>query len=258
MAWGFLGALASAHGQKAVRNLTDAIVDMDPATASAAQLQVMEQDLDKVGQELTKCRADAERERTEFAAVTARFNQMSSAATALNTRYEAETDPTKKADLEKSLNGLLTTLETIKSEMDSDKSHYDQAQSLVQQTSEIYEQKAAELRTAKANLASAGRELQRAKMESEQASTMAERSAEIAGLRDNKVGGLNAALDSMRRQTEQARGAAETNRLKAQVLTKADSGSMQDPYVLAALKDIQAPASNQSFADRLAALKTQA
>ncbi len=52
--FGFVKALAEAHGQKAIQRVTDAIVDLDPATATEAQLHMMEQALDKVGVELSK------------------------------------------------------------------------------------------------------------------------------------------------------------------------------------------------------------
>ena len=49
--FGFFTALTKAHGKKALSQVNDAIVAYDPATASAAQLEMMEADLDKVGKD---------------------------------------------------------------------------------------------------------------------------------------------------------------------------------------------------------------
>ena len=252
--WGFVRALAGAHGKKVIQEVTDAIVATDPTTASAAQLEVMERDLDEVGRELAKFRAEAAREQSEADAVQSRFTRMRAAGDQLLARYNAETDPAKKADLEKSLNGLLTTLEEVKHELDQEAQEAVDANKLVAETEAIYQEKATALREAKTSLSKAARELEWAKTAQEHANMQAERAAQIAGLRDNEVGGLNAALTAMTRKAEEARGDAEAKRLKAAVLTKADHGSMDDPNVLEALASVQGTSPSLPFADRLAAL----
>lgn len=252
--FGFFTALGKAHGKKALRQVNDAIVSYDPSTASAAQLDLMESDLDKVGKELAKFRAEAIREKQEEDAVRARFDRMRAAGDALLTRYNAEQDPTKKTELENSLNGLLTTLEEVQIELAQEAQEAVEATALVNETETIYLEKAEALREAKKNLTKAARELERAKVQEARADVAAERAAQLAGLRDNEVGGLNAALTTMQRQAADARGAAEAKRLKAQVLTKADHGSLEDPNVIAALASVSNAPSALPFADRLKAL----
>ncbi len=252
--FGFVKALAEAHGQKAIQRVTDAIVDLDPATATEAQLHMMEQALDKVGVELSKFRAEAAREHADETATQQRYDRMKAAAATLNTRFEAETDPTTKASLETSLNGLLTTLEGVKAELDQHHQQSVDSDALVAETEEIYQQKASDLRSAKENLAKAARDLAAAHMQQEHAAEIAERAAEVAGLRDDKSDGLHAALDSMARQTAQAKADADAKRMKAAVLTHAEAGGMDDPNVKAALAAVESAPSSKSFADRLAAL----
>jgi chromosome segregation ATPase len=254
---GFAAALFKEHGQKVIQTLQDRVVDLDPATASAAELHVMEQSLDKVGAELEKFRIYSQHEHADAAAVQARFDRMNTAASALNDRYAAETDDAKKADLEKSLAGLLTTLEGIKSELDQHNSLVADADQMVAETESIYQEKAEALRSAKATLAKAAHDLEMSHVQADHAKEQAEHAAELAGLRDDKTDGLNAALTSMQRQTEAARGVAEAAKLKAQVLHHADAGSMDDPNVLAALAAVEPAPSVQSFADRLAALNAK-
>lgn len=251
---GFTRALFQAHGEKIVRNLTDAVVDLDPKTASEAQLKAMESSLDDVGKKVTEIRTAAQADRTEATGCQARFDRMNLAANALNARFAAETDPAKKDALQKSLEGLLTSLESLKSELDAD---LDRAKIGEQQLAEleaIYQEKAAEWKSAKATLEHAQRDMEMAKVDQQRAAEQAERAAEIAGLRDGKVEGVNAALSSMTRQTAEAKAQAETLRMKTGALTHADTGSMDDPNVLAALAAVTPAPSTQSFADRLAAL----
>jgi chromosome segregation ATPase len=253
--FGFVRALAAANGQKAIQRVTDAIVDLDPATASEAQLHMMEQSLDHVGVELAKFRAEAAREHSDAFSVQQRFDRMKTAGEALNTQWTNETDPDKKTSLEKSLNGLLTTMEGIKTELDQHNQEAVDGDKLVAETEEIYQQKAEELKSAKDNLAHAARDLEAAHMAQEHAAEQAEHAAEVAGLRNDKIDGLNAALTSMQRQTAEAKADADAKRMKADVLTHAEAGGMDDPNVKAALASVAATStSSQSFADRLAAL----
>ena len=252
--FGFFTGLTKAHAKKTLRQVNDAIVAYDPTTASAAQLELMEADLDKVGKELAKFRAEAIREKQEEDAVRARFDRMRSAGDVLLAKYNAEENPAKKTELENSLNGLLTTLEEVQSELNQEAQEAVEAAALVTETETIYQEKAEALREAKKNLTKAARDLERAKVQEQRAEAAAERAAQIAGLRDNEVGGLNAALTAMQRQAADARGAAEAKRLKAQVLTKADHGSLEDPNVIAALASVSNAPSALPFAERLKAL----
>jgi chromosome segregation ATPase len=252
--FGFARALAQEHGQKIVQRLTDAAVDLDPATASEAELHMMEDSLNKVIAELAKFRAEAAKEHADATAVQQRFDRMTAAGAALNTQYEAETDATKKASLATSLNGLLTTLEGIKTELDQHNQEAIDGDKLVAETEEICQQKAEELRTAKANLAKAAHDLEAAHMAQQHAAEQAEHAAELAGLRDDNPDGLHAALNSMQRQTDAARAAADAARTKTDLLSHAEAGGLDDPNVKAALAAVATAPTSQSFADRLAAL----
>lgn len=251
---GFLRALGGAHGKKAIQEVTDAIVNLDPSTASDAQLAMMEQNLDKVGVMLAKVKTDAAREETEAVAAKAKFDRFAQGAQVLNAKYEAAPEGPQKAALATSLNGLLNTLEEAKVEMDREVSEAADAKALVTETETIYREKAEALRTAQKNLTQGARELARAKLAEEQAQMRANQAAEVAGLRNNEPDGLNSALTSMKRQTDAARGNAEALKIKATVLTQVEDGSLEDPNVLAALAEVKGTSSSLPFSQRLAAL----
>ncbi len=254
MPFAFLGALLGEHGKKFVQEATDKMVDMDPATASAAQLHLMEQNLDEILKKFTTIKESAAREHAELAPVQARFDRLRAAAATLNDQFDAETDPAKKAELSTSLNGLLSTLEGVKTELDQHKSSTAEADALVADTEALYKQKSQALLAAKTKLAGAARELETAHIAQDRANERAEQAAELAGLRNNASDGLNAAFNSMQRQAADARADAEAKKLKADVLTHVDTGGLDDPNVKAALAAVDNAPSSQSFADRLAAL----
>jgi dynactin complex subunit len=250
----FAKFLGVAHGNKILQNVTDAVVALDPATATEAQLNMMEDSLSKVSFQLAKFRADSAREHTEAVATQQRMDRLKAAGTKLNADFEAETDPTKKAALGTSLNGLLSTLEGIKAELDQHTQFAADGDKLVAETEVIFQQKASDITTAKAALATATRNLAAAKINEEHSKEMADHAAEQAGLRQGQVDGLNSALSSMQRQTETARVSADASRMKAEVLNHAEAGGLDDPNVKAALAAVTAAPSSQSFADRLSAL----
>ena len=254
MTW-FLATLIGEHGKKALQGVTDAIVAADTTTASAAQLEAMQQDMNHVAAELAKFRAEATKEQGVVNDAKARFDRMKAAGDALLARYNTETDDTKKAALEKSLNGLLTTTEGIAAELAQDQKDLDEATALVTETETIFNEKAEALRTAHATLTAAARDLEHAKLTEEHANMQAEHAAEVAGLRDNNVGSLNAAVTAMHRQADAARQAADAKHLTTEALTHVDHGSLDDPNVMAALAEVEHAPSTQSFAERLAALK---
>lgn len=250
----FLKALGSNHGKKIVRDVTDQIIAMDPATASAAQLEVMEQDLDKAGREIGKLRVDAQRERREADEAKANFNRLLAAAENLNAQLQAETDETRKASLNASLATLVGKLEEAKSSVETECNEADEAEALLAEAELIYKEKGEALMGAKKALTQAAGDLKRAKIQEERAEQMAESRARVAGLRSNEVGGLNGAVDAMKRQAEEARANAEAARMKVKVLVPQNVAD-EDPNIKAALAATGVSAMLGSPSDRLAALK---
>lgn len=249
----FLKALGTNHGKKMVRDVTDHIIAMDPATASAAQLEVMERDLDNAGREIGKLRVDAQRERREAVDAEANFNRLLAAAENLQNQLNSEADETRKASLNASLGTLVTKLEEAKASVDTECGEADEAEALLAEAEQIYKEKGEALMGAKKALAQAAGDLKRANIQAERAEQMAESRARVAGLRSNEVGGLNGAVDAMKRQADEARGKAEAARMKVKVLVPQNVAD-EDPNIKAALAATGVSAMLGSPSDRLAAL----
>ena len=249
----FLKALGSNHGKKMVRDVTDQIIAMDPATASAAQLEVMEQDLDRAGKEIGKLRVDAQRERREAVDAEAGFNRLLAAAENLNGQLLTVTDETRKASLNASLGTLVTKLEEAKASVETECGEADEAEALLAEAEQIYKEKGEGLMAAKKALTQAAGDLKRAHIQADRAEQMAESRARIAGLRTNEVGGLNGAVDAMKRQADDARAKAAAARMKVEVLSP-QNASDEDPNIKAALAATGMSTMLGSPTDRLAAL----
>lgn len=253
----FFRTLLGVKGEKLGQGVVDALVELDPKSASAAQLRVMEQDLDKAGQLLTRLRADFQRERKEAVEARENYGRRLAAAEHLNNQL-AGAAADKRASLEASLATLLTQLEELQGEVEVEEREADEAETLVAEAEAAYREKAKALTEAKSALTKAERDMERAKIQESREKQRADRAAEVAGLRASGTSKLTVAVDAMSRRAEQARVNAEAARLKAQALTDLAGTSkpgLGDPNIEAALQAVGgAAAPALPIGDRLARL----
>ncbi len=256
----FFRTLLGVKGEKVGRQIVDALVELDPKSASTAQLRVMETDLDKAGKLLANLRVELQRERKEAVEARENYNRRLAAAEHLNSLLAGTTDELKRASLESSLANLLTQLETLESEVLIEEREADEAEALVAEAEQAYREKAKMLTEAKSALTKAERDMERAKIQEEREKERANRAAQVAGLRGEGEGSkLTVAVDAMQRRAQQARTNAEAARMKAQALTDLSnrtSENMGDANIEAALKAVgnSSGAGGASVQERLARL----
>lgn len=257
----FFKSLIGVKGEQVGRQMVDAIVALDPKSASAAQLRVMEQDLDKAGVLLSRLRADFEREKREAVEARENYARRLAAAEHLNRQYANASDAAQKSSLEQSLTNLVAQLETLKGEVDIEQREADEAEELVAEAEAAYREKAKALTEAKAQLERASRDMERAKIQQSRETDRANKAAEVAGLRAGQGSALTVAVDAMKRQADEARSKAEAARMKASVLTSANernTSSMGDANIAAALAAVGNSSQPINLSDRLAALGASA
>lgn len=237
----FFRTLLGVKGEKVGRQVVDALVAMDPKSASVAQLRVMESDLDKAGRLLANLRGELQRERTEAVQARENYARRLAAAEHLSNQLAGALDADRRVALENSLANLLTQLEELEGEVTIEEREADEAEALVAEAEQAYREKARSLAEAKTALAKAERDMQRASIQEEREKDRANRAAQIAGLRDDGGSRLTVAVDAMNRRADQARVNAEAARMKAQVLTdmsRKTGDSMGDANIEAALKAV--------------------
>lgn len=250
----FIRSLVGVKTDQAVQGAVEALVRWDPKAATEAELRTMEQHLDQLGRQVAEARQAYGRERREADAITSLSNQRMAAAEQLENRIQAEADPARKAELERSLGTLVGMLEQMAPEMEREKQDADDAADFLRMLEDTYAQAGQKLKSARDALNRAQRDMGRAEQQREVAERRAEAARQAAGL-SSATSGLSVALKAMQDNAERNLAAAEAANAKARLL-QPTRPEQDDPNIAAAM----AAASGASpvptgLSDRLAALR---
>ena len=254
MALRFIGNLLGVKADQAVNAGIEALVRFDPQGATEAELRSMEQHLDDLGQQVAQARQAYDREQHEADAIQTLSQQRMAAAESLQSQVTAETDPAKKAALERSLGTLVGMLEQMAPEIDREKRDAVDARGFLDMLESTYAEAGGKLKAARSELDRAQRDMARAAQQRQTAEQQAEAARRAAGL-TQRTSGLTVALKSMQEAAARDQASAEAAQAKARLL-RPTRPEEDDPNIATAL----AAASGRgptptSIADRLAALK---
>jgi hypothetical protein len=252
----FIRNLVGVKTDKAVQAGVEALVRWDPQSASEAELRSMEQHLDELGQQVARARQSYDKEVREADAIQALSTQRMAAAEHLQAQLNAETDPAKKAELERSLTTLVTMLEQMAPEVDREKKDVVDAKDFMEMLEKTYAEAGGKLRAGRAQLERAQRDMARAGQHREMAERQADAARRAAGL-STTTSGLNVALKAMQDTTARDLANAEAANMKAKLLRPTQPE--QDDANIARAMDFATgkPAAPTSLSDRLAALQTR-
>jgi chromosome segregation ATPase len=251
----FVRNFIGVKGDNAAAGVVRALVQLDPESATVADLRTMEQDLDKAGQMIARLRADLAHEQTEFDSITGQYHELTAAAELLQKRIsDPGTPEVQKQSLNASLASLVQKIEHMAPELDRDKKDVGDTRALLSEAEAVYQQKAEALTNAKKNLDSARHDLQHARLEEERSAERARQAASVAGLATSRTSGLTVALNSMQQSAQEARQRAEAMNMKAQALSSLKDAAA-DQNVAAALAEVRGATSTLSLSERLSALR---
>jgi chromosome segregation ATPase len=251
----FVRNFIGVKGDSAAAGVVRALVQLDPESATIADLRTMEQDLDKAGRMIAKLRSDLAHEQTEFDAIGGQYHELMAAAELLQKRIaDPGTPEAQRQSLNASLASLVQKIEHMAPELDRDKKDVEDTRALLSEAEAVYQQKAEALTNAKKNLDSARHDLQHARLEEERSAERAQQAASVAGLATSPISGLTVALSSMQQAAQEARERAEVMDMKAQALTGLKDASA-DQNVAAALAEVGGTTSTLRLSDRLSALR---
>jgi chromosome segregation ATPase len=252
----FMRNLVGVKTDQAVQGALETLVRWDPKSASEAELRTMEQHLDQLGLEVAHARAAYEKEKKEADAITALSRQRLAAAEQIETRVAAESDPGRKASLQKSLETLVAMLEQMTPEIEREEKDAVDAKEFLDMLEQAYAQAGNKLKQARSELDRAQRDLSRATQQREMAQRQAEAARRAAGL-TSATSSLNVALKAMQDAAAKDLANAEAASSKAKLLrpTKPEE---DDPNIAAALAAAsgQQPAPT-NLSDRLAAIRAK-
>lgn len=254
----FIKALAGAHGKKAVQQVIDKTVELDPSTATEAQLKVMEDDLKAASALVAKLQTASVKEEREAADIRKRYDLQLRGAEMLWNEYNGldPSDP-KRAELGASLEAMAGELETLKADVEIEEAEAVEAKQFLAEAESVLKEKGQALLEAKKNMTKAARSLEQANLRKDRANAQAETAAQVAGLRDGQRTSLNGALTALQSQADKANAEAAAARLRAEALKKPQLGTSSDPNVQRALEAAKrggALPSPENLGSRLAAL----
>ena len=252
----FIRNMVGVKADKAVQAGVEALVRWDPQSASEAELRTMEQHLDDLGRQVAMARQSYDREQKEAEAIQALSHQRMVAAEQLEKQIAAETDPTRKAGLERSLATLVTMLEQMTPEIEQEKKDAVDAKDFLETLEKTYAEAGGKLRQGRSELDRARRDMARAGQQRQAAEQQAEAARRAAGL-TNATSSMTVALKAMQEAANRDLASADAATAKARLL-RPTQPEQNDPNIAAALAAAsgKSPAP-QSLSDRLAALRAR-
>src|SRR6266481_9799289 len=148
----FISNLVGVKADKAVQAGVEALVRWDPQSASEAELRTMEQHLDDLGRQVATARQSYDRELKEAEAIQALSHQRMVASEQLEKQIAAETDPTRKAGLERSMGTLVTMLEQMTPEIEQEKKDAVDAKDFLETLEKTYAEAGGKLKQGRSEL----------------------------------------------------------------------------------------------------------
>jgi len=111
-AMNFIKNLAEGHLNNATNGIMATLINLDPETATEAQIASLSDEFDKASLEVAKAAADYEKEQKEADAIQVIYDKRLKAAEGLQVKLDTATDSAKPA-IEASLNRLLSQIEEM-------------------------------------------------------------------------------------------------------------------------------------------------
>jgi chromosome segregation ATPase len=252
----FITNLVGVKADKAVQAGVEALVRWDPQSASEAELRTMEQHLDDLGRQVATARQSFEKEQKEADAIQALSHQRMVAAEQLEKQIASETDPARKASLERSMETLVAMLEQMTPEIEQEKKDGADAKDFLEMLEKTYAEAGGKLRQGRSELERARRDMARAGQQRQVAEQQAEAARRAAGL-TGATSSMTVALKAMHEAAARDLASADAAAAKAKLL-RPTQPEQEDPNIAAALAAAagRSPAP-QSLSDRLAALKAR-
>jgi chromosome segregation ATPase len=232
----------------------EAIVRWDPQGATEAELRTMEEHLDRLGMQVAQAQQAYEKERKEAEVIQSLSHQRMMAAERLQAQASSEADPTRKAELEKSLATLVGMLEEMAPDVDREKAEAADAEEFLTALRQTYDQAGQKLKGARAELQKAQRDMSRAQQQREMAENRAEAARQTAGL-SGATSSLSVALKAMQDAAAKDLAQAQAQNAKAKLLAPSQP-EKEDRNIAAAMAAAGGQGSSPtSLGDRLAALR---
>jgi uncharacterized protein YukE len=231
-----------------------ALVKLDTESAIMAEVQRLEQELDKETSGYVQARREYEREQKEADQATATYNRMLSAAEDLDAQSKAAAaaGQPEAAAIQASLDKLLGKLEGLRPEVEREVAESKQAKAYMDQLQQYLETIKKDLQGYKTEVEKAKREMKSAEMEKKLAQKMEDQAMKLAGIQQ-RSSNLKIVLDKINEQTQEAKDVAAKSKMKVEMFSPKQED--EDPLITAALAKASGTVKPTNMSERLEALK---
>jgi DNA repair exonuclease SbcCD ATPase subunit len=176
------------------------------------------------------------------------------AAEQLEHRLAGEADPSRQAELERSLGTLVGMLEQMAPEVEREKRDAVDAEEFLRMLEDTYQQAGRKLKSARDELNRAQRDMGRAAQQRDMAARRAEAARQAAGL-SGATSGISVALKAMQDNAARNLAEAEAANAKARLL-QPTRPEQEDPNIAAAMRAAAGtPPAPAGLSERLAVLR---
>jgi len=247
----FMGAFGKQKLKEAKVGITEALVKFDPESASAAQLAIYEENLDKMALQTATLRQLADKESREADEAKASFNRYLGAKNNIATQLEDESlSANKRKGLTASLNELAEKLIELKPEVQREISEATEAKEELKEMEDFLKERADQLKGAKKKLDAAQRNMRTADRDKERAAAKEARAKAKAGIGGSGGDGMDVALNAMNEVAQKSQAQADASRTKADLLHT--PSLTEDSNISAALNAVDGVDDSKSSADKVA------
>ncbi|SMH31325.1 hypothetical protein [Azospirillum agricola] len=251
----FIRNLLGVKTDQAVQGAMETLVRWDPKSATEAELRTMEQHLDGLGRQVAEARAIYDREQREADEIRKLSSQRMAAAEHLQNQLNTESDLSRRAALEKSLETIVAMLEEMTPDIEREERDAVEAKQFLEMLEKSYADAGAKLKSARSELTRAQRDMGRAEQQRDMAERQADAARRAAGLA-GATSGLTVALKAMQDTAAKDLASAEAAKAKAKLLSPTVP-EKDDPNIAAAMAAAAGKPAATSLSDRLAALKAK-
>src|SRR4051794_2752756 len=170
----FIGNMIGVKSDQAVQAGLEALVRWDPKGASEAELRGMEQQLDDLGRQVASARQAYDKEQREAEAIQTLSKQRMAAAELLQSQITAESEPARKAEVERSLGTMLGMLEQMAPDVERERQDATDAKDFLEMLERTYMEAGGKLKAGRSQLERAQRDMARAQQQRSSAEQQAE------------------------------------------------------------------------------------
>ena len=256
MVWRFLKHYGKAKAGEVLDEFVSAVASFDPETASKAQIEMMEAELQTLGRRLAEAETEARREHQETTGLRRTYDYYLEAARLLEVKHSDGEALDQRAEIEASLTRLVGRLEQLKPEIEREEDEDREVEAWRAELRRSVDRLGDKLRAARSDLQLARRRVDSGQGRKEHAEEQDKRARAAAGM-TSSISAMSVALDGMNQQTARLRAEADTLQLKAGLLHTEQLDS--DPHVAAALGAARGTegAGARSLSERLMALRSK-